>query len=55
MRFSSRNEAMLKHVLTATDLSASSMDPVERGFLISKATGARYTILHAANLTLSRR
>jgi nucleotide-binding universal stress UspA family protein len=40
----------LKHVLTATDLSASSMDPVERGFLISKATGARYTILHAANL-----
>ena len=43
---------MLKHVLTATDLSASSMDPVERGFLISRATGARYTILHAASLDL---
>lgn len=43
---------MPRHVLTATDLSASSMDPVERGFLISKTTGARYTILHAASLDL---
>lgn len=41
---------MLEHIVAATDLSASSIDAVERGFLITQATGADYTVLHAAGL-----
>jgi CPA2 family monovalent cation:H+ antiporter-2 len=41
---------MLDCIVAATDLSASSIDAVERGFLIAQATGAHYTVLHAAGL-----
>jgi nucleotide-binding universal stress UspA family protein len=41
---------MLKNILAAIDLSASSIDAVERGFLIARATGASYTVLHAVGL-----
>lgn len=37
----------LKHLLGATDLSAPSLHAVDRGFLLARETGARYTVLHA--------
>lgn len=40
----------LKHILAATDLSSSSSQAVDRGFLIAKLSGARYTIVHALGL-----
>ena len=40
----------LKHILAATDLSSSSSQAVDRGFLIAKVSGARYTIMHALGL-----
>lgn len=42
--------AQLKNILAATDLSSSSSQAVDRGFLIAKATGARYTVMHALGL-----
>jgi CPA2 family monovalent cation:H+ antiporter-2 len=40
----------LQHILAATDLSSSSSQAVDRGFLIAKVSGARYTIMHALGL-----
>jgi len=39
--------ARLTHILAATDLSASSLHAVDRGFMLAQATGARYTVVHA--------
>jgi hypothetical protein len=39
--------ARLSHILTATDLSSSSLHAVDRGFMLAQATGARYTVAHA--------
>lgn len=41
----------LAHLLAATDLSATSLHAVDRGFLIAKETGARLTVIHALGLT----
>lgn len=40
----------LQHLLAASDLSSSSSQAVDRGFLIAKLSGARYTIMHALGL-----
>lgn len=40
----------LNQLLTATDLSASSLHAVDRGFLIASETRAKYTVLHALGL-----
>lgn len=40
----------IRHILAATDLSSSSLEAVDRGFLVAAATGARYTVLHALGL-----
>ena len=42
--------ARLTHILTATDLSASSLHAVDRGFVLAHATGARYTVIHALGI-----
>lgn len=35
------------HILAATDFSGSSISALKRGFLIAKAAGARYSVVHA--------
>lgn len=40
----------LTHILAATDLSAASLDAVDRGFLLAKAAGAQLTVIHALGL-----
>ncbi|MFZ5567079.1 MAG: universal stress protein [Pseudomonadota bacterium] len=40
----------LQHILSATDLSASSLEAVDRGFLLAAEHGARHTVLHALGL-----
>ena len=40
----------LKHILTATDLSAPALPALERGFQLAAASGARYTVMHALGL-----
>lgn len=40
----------IRHILAATDLSSSSLEAVDRGFLVASATGARYTVLYALGL-----
>lgn len=40
----------LQHILAATDLSSSSQEAVDRGFLLAAASGARYTVLYALGL-----
>jgi len=42
--------ARLSHILTATDLSSSSLHAVDRGFRLAQATGARYTVAHALGI-----
>jgi nucleotide-binding universal stress UspA family protein len=42
--------ARLSHILTATDLSSSSLHAVDRGFMLAQATGARYTVAHALGI-----
>jgi CPA2 family monovalent cation:H+ antiporter-2 len=37
----------LNHLLAATDLSVPSLNAVDRGFLLAKERGARYTVVHA--------
>lgn len=37
----------LNHLLAATDLSVPSLYAVDRGFLLAKELGARYTVMHA--------
>jgi nucleotide-binding universal stress UspA family protein len=41
----------MEQILAATDLSGSSIDAIERGFLIARATGARLTVLHAVDVS----
>lgn len=38
------------HILTATDLSTSASQAIDRGFLIAGASGARYTVMHAVGM-----
>lgn len=38
------------HLLAATDLSASSLHAVDRGFLLARDSEARYTVMHALEL-----
>lgn len=40
----------LTHILAATDLSAASLDAVDRAFLLAKAAGAHLTVIHALGL-----
>jgi CPA2 family monovalent cation:H+ antiporter-2 len=40
----------LKNILAATDLSSSSSLAIDRGFVVAKATGARYTVIHAVGM-----
>lgn len=40
----------IDHIVAATDLSAPSLAAVERGFLLTKETGAKYTVVHALGL-----
>lgn len=40
----------IKHVFAATDLSECALHAVDRGFQIARATGARYTVMHALGL-----
>ena len=40
----------IENVIAATDLSASSLYAVDRGFLIAQASGARYTVMHVLAL-----
>jgi CPA2 family monovalent cation:H+ antiporter-2 len=42
--------ARLTHIVTATDLSNSSLHAVDRGFQLARASGARYTVAHALGL-----
>jgi len=42
--------AGLTHIVTATDLSNSSLHAVDRGFHLARASGARYTVAHALGL-----
>lgn len=41
---------LLNQLLTATDLSSSSLHAVDRGFQIAGRTGAKYSVLHALGL-----
>jgi nucleotide-binding universal stress UspA family protein len=40
-------KANFTHILTATDFSESSASALERGFLVAKGGGARFSIIHA--------
>lgn len=40
----------LRQILAATDLSASSLHAVDRGFLLARDSGASYTVMHALGL-----
>jgi nucleotide-binding universal stress UspA family protein len=40
----------LRSILAGTDLSAASLDAVDRGYLLAEASQARYTVLHALGL-----
>ncbi len=40
----------IHHILAATDLSPLSLHGVDRGFMVARTTGARYTVLHALGL-----
>lgn len=40
----------IQHIFAATDLSAPSLHAVDRGFQLARATGARYTVMHALGL-----
>jgi nucleotide-binding universal stress UspA family protein len=42
--------AELDHILTATDLSSTASQAIDRGFLIAKSSGARYTVMHAIGM-----
>jgi len=42
--------ARLTHILAATDLSDNSLHAVDRGFELARATGARYTVVHALGI-----
>ncbi len=42
--------ARLTHIVTATDLSNSSLHAVDRGFQLAHASGARYTVAHAVGV-----
>lgn len=42
--------AQLKNILAATDFSNSSIQAVERGFLIAKAAGSNFIVVHALGL-----
>ncbi|MDP3554024.1 universal stress protein [Methylocystis sp.] len=39
----------ITHILAATDFSDTSISALERGFLIAKAAGARYSVVHAVD------
>jgi len=48
----------ITHILAATDFSDSSISALERGFLIARSAGARYSVVHAVDdggLTALRR
>jgi len=40
----------IRHIFAATDLSPPSLQAVDRGFLLARTTGARYTLMHALGL-----
>ncbi len=42
--------AEIKNILAATDMSSNSSQAIDRGFLIAKARGARFTIVHAVGI-----
>jgi CPA2 family monovalent cation:H+ antiporter-2 len=42
--------AEIKSILAATDLSGSSSQAIDRGFLLARASGARFTIIHAVGI-----
>lgn len=42
--------AEIKNILAATDFSSSSSQAIDRGFLLAKASGARFTIMHAIGM-----
>lgn len=42
--------AELKNILAATDLSSNSSQAIDRGFLLAKASGAHFTIMHAVGI-----
>lgn len=42
--------AEFKYILAATDLSSNSSQAIDRGFLLAKASGARFTIVHAVGI-----
>jgi len=41
---------LINHILAATDMSAGALFAVDRGFMLARTTGARYTILNALGL-----
>ncbi|WP_430230409.1 universal stress protein [Nitrosomonas communis] len=42
--------AEIKNILAATDLSDSSSQAIDRGFLLARVSGARFTIIHAVGI-----
>lgn len=40
----------IRSIVAGTDLSADSLEAVDRGYLVAEAVGARYTVLHALGL-----
>ena len=40
----------IRHILAATDLSASSLEAVDRGFQLASAMQAQYTVMYALGL-----